>query len=91
MEDGTERQLAMWKLLGDTQAVVDATGQKLVRPGKVGELSGKAPARVFTQTKDRSATATVPYAQAGAGANGKHKLTIRQARYGNRAVISRRD
>lgn len=48
MEDGIDgrgTQLELWTLLGTTQAVVDATGGKLVRPGKAPSCDAADPAR----------------------------------------------
>ena len=95
----TPVQFEMWKLLGSTQAVVDATGDRLVRPGKVSEPHATDPARFDAQRKGRGteATGSLPAGRmAGTetwAAKGlaKSKFAIVPARHGNRSVLRRRD
>ena len=90
-----DRQLKLWTLLGTTQAVVDATGEQLVRPGKVSEPHAKGPASLDAQIKRRVGAGSAPdlgksgaaFPHAGAA---KGKARIVAAKHGNAFIVTRR-
>ena len=89
-------QLDIFVLLGETQAVVDATGERLVRPGKVVQPHAKGPASLDAQIKrPGSAIGALNLGKSGAAfphaGAARNALTVAPAKYGNRPVIRRRD